>query len=199
MRRVGRVDERPGPGQQPRVAGDLPFGDGDRLLDAEAERAYLDRLLPAATVLTPNLREAAVLVGRPLTTVADMTEAAAELAGRGPAHVVVKGGHLDGDAVDVHHDREAGTIHELGGVRIASPNVHGTGCSFAAAITALIARGADPPAAIRAAKDHVHTAIAGAARWRLGAGQGPIDPLGWGDAEPAPLDPDPATTEQEQP
>jgi hydroxymethylpyrimidine/phosphomethylpyrimidine kinase len=152
---------------------------GDRLLDADAEAAYLDRLLKHALVVTPNLSEASVFVDRDLHTTADMAAAAAELAEVGPEWVVVTGGHLDGDAVDVVHERSSGRTVQLRAPRVETRNVHGTGCSFAAAITAGLARGVGPEPAIEAAKRAVARAIAGAADWRLGAGHGPIDHFGW--------------------
>jgi hydroxymethylpyrimidine/phosphomethylpyrimidine kinase len=128
-------------------------------------------------VITPNLREASVLVGRELTSVDDCRAAAAELAATGARWVVIKGGHLDGPAVDVvHHDGE--TI-ELRADRIATDNVHGTGCSFASATAAWLARQQSPLDALHHAKDFVNRAVAGGARWRLGAGHGPIDHFGW--------------------
>jgi hydroxymethylpyrimidine/phosphomethylpyrimidine kinase len=169
---------------------------GDRLLPEDAEAAYVRRLLPNALIATPNLREASVLVGGDLTTVADMRTAAAALADNGPAWVVVTGGHLEGDAVDVAHERATGRVVELRGARIDTANVHGTGCSFAAAIAAGLARGDDPEKAIRAAKTTVATAIAGAAGWRLGAGHGPVDHFGW---SPTPIDDTDTDTDTEEP
>jgi hydroxymethylpyrimidine/phosphomethylpyrimidine kinase len=147
---------------------------GDRLLEPEAERAYLELLLPHAAVATPNLREAAVLVGRPLETVADMAAAARELAGTGAGVVVVKGGHLAGDeAVDVVWD--GAQVHELRGPRVATENNHGTGCSLASAVAAGLALGHQPLDAVEAAKRYVHRGLEAAAGWRLGGGRGPID------------------------
>lgn len=151
---------------------------GARLLEPEAEAAYLHELFGAALVITPNLREASLLVGAELRTPDDMREAAVELHRTGPAWVVIKGGHLEGDAVDVVYDGRRHTV--LSAPRVATRNVHGTGCSFSAAIAANLARGVPAPEAIRFAKAFVHRALAGAAGWRLGAGHGPVDHLGWG-------------------
>lgn len=151
---------------------------GDRLLDAGAEAAYRDRLLRHATVATPNLHEAGVLLEQPVTDVTAMRVAAVELAGLGPEWVVVKGGHLTGSAVDVVH-RRGGDTFLLEADRVETPNNHGTGCSFAAAVAAGLARGDDPEVAIRGAKHFVALAIARAARWRVGGGHGPIDHFGW--------------------
>jgi hydroxymethylpyrimidine/phosphomethylpyrimidine kinase len=158
---------------------------GDRLLDEHAEAAYREHLFPHAFVITPNLREASVLVDREVSTVGDMTRAAAELADEGPDWVIVKGGHLEGDAIDVVHERRTGSVFELVASRTDSRNVHGTGCSFAAAIAGGLAQGHEPQDAIRAAKAAVTRAIMGAAEWRLGAGHGPIDHFGWTAAPPS--------------
>ena len=147
---------------------------GDRLLQVDAERAYRDLLFPSAALVTPNLREASVLVARELSTVADMAEAARELARDGPAAVLVKGGHLAGDiAVDVLWDGK--TMHELAAHRVATANVHGTGCSLASAVAAGLALGHELLPAVRSAKAFVHRGLESAAGWRLGHGHGPID------------------------
>ena len=168
------------------AAGELPHlvvdpvmvaSSGDRLLPEEAEMAYLERLFPHALVVTPNLREASLLVGRELTGIDDMAKAAAELAQTGARNVLVKGGHLTGDAVDVLFDGEE--VHELRSRRVATVNVHGTGCTTAAAIAAFLARGETVQEAVRAAKAYTTAAIEGAAGWKLGAGHGPIDHFGW--------------------
>jgi len=147
---------------------------GDRLLQAPAERAYRDLLFPHATVVTPNVHEASVLLGAPIDTVAAMAEAARELARSGAGAVLVKGGHLDSDvAVDVVWD---GTrLHELAGPRVATANNHGTGCSLASAIAAGLARGVDLLPAIASGKDYVRRGLEAAVSWKLGAGHGPID------------------------
>jgi hydroxymethylpyrimidine/phosphomethylpyrimidine kinase len=155
---------------------------GARLLDAGAESAYLDALLPRALVATPNTREATALLGEPVETVADARDAARRIAERGPRWVVVKGGHLTGDgvgddAVDVVHDRESGETSELRLPRVATRNDHGTGCTFAAATTALLARGAPVPEALAAAKRFVHDGLVASAGWTLGGGHGPVGKL----------------------
>ncbi|HKH88979.1 MAG TPA: bifunctional hydroxymethylpyrimidine kinase/phosphomethylpyrimidine kinase [Acidimicrobiales bacterium] len=156
----------------------LVASSGDPLFDGHAIRdAYLD-LVAVATVVTPNLFEASLLVGRQLRTIEEMEEAARELQGLGPALAIVKGGHLrQGDeAVDVVFDGSAVSL--LRAPWIETRNVHGTGCSFAAAIAANLALGFDPlPAAMRA-KDYVNRAVELAAGWELGSGHGPIDHLG---------------------
>jgi hydroxymethylpyrimidine/phosphomethylpyrimidine kinase len=147
---------------------------GDRLLEAEAERAYLEQLFLHALVITPNLREAEVLLDRPVVSIDDMAGAARDLSAAGPRFVVVKGGHLrDSDAVDVLYTD--GTVRELRVPRVANENVHGTGCTFASAIAARLATGDEPFAAIEHAKQYVTATLRASAPWRLGAGHGPVD------------------------
>ncbi|MCA1712909.1 MAG: bifunctional hydroxymethylpyrimidine kinase/phosphomethylpyrimidine kinase [Actinobacteria bacterium] len=155
---------------------------GDRLLEESAERAYVERLLPHATVLTPNLLEAQVLLGRPIGTLEEQGQAARDLGALGPRVVVVKGGHdvagTGGDAVDVVWDGTS--LTELRATRVPTRNNHGTGCTFASYTAAGLALGHDPLTAVRAAKAFVRRAIAGSAAWQLGAGHGPLDHFGWG-------------------
>lgn len=152
----------------------LVAASGDRLFEADAERAYLRRLFPLATVVTPNLFEAGVLLGRELATVDDAVDAARELAVTGAGCVVVKGGHLRGqdEAVDVVW--HAGRIELLRAPWIPTANNHGTGCTFAAATAAMLARGEELLPALRAAKAYVHRGLTVGATWRLGHGHGPL-------------------------
>jgi len=154
---------------------------GDRLLEPAAEKAYRDGLFPHAAVVTPNLREAEVLLGSPIRSRADQHAAARALGDLGAGAAVVKGGHPAGDpsgmAVDVVWDGKA--TYELRAPWVDTPNTHGTGCSFAAATAAHLALGDDLRTALASAKDFVTRAIAGGARWHLGAGHGPLDHFGW--------------------
>ena len=150
---------------------------GDRLLEPDAERAYVEELFPHAAVITPNVVEASVLVGRTVRTVDDQIEAACRLYEFGPDCVVVTGGDIDGDdVVDVVFDGTSPRL--LRSVRISTGNTHGTGCTFSAAIAARLAAGATTAQAIDSAKRYVTTALQGAADWRLGRGHGPVDHLG---------------------
>jgi hydroxymethylpyrimidine/phosphomethylpyrimidine kinase len=177
------VAELAAAGRLPRLVVDpvMVASSGDRLLDLDAERAYMELLLPYAVVATPNLREAEVLLGRRITTLAEQRTAAEELAALGPAAIVVKGGHAvsdtPGEAVDVvvHN----GTVSELRAARVPTANNHGSGCSFASAVAAGLAKGMSTMDAIGAAKEFVHRAVAGGATWSLGRGHGPLDHFGW--------------------
>jgi hydroxymethylpyrimidine/phosphomethylpyrimidine kinase len=155
---------------------------GDRLLDRDAERLYVERLFPRARVVTPNLREAGVLLGTRLRTLADQREAARKLAALGPV-VVVKGGHAVDDHADVAIDVVAldqeRDVVELTAPRLDTPHNHGSGCSFASAIAVGLATGRSDRDAVVGAKAFIHGAIAGGADWNLGTGHGPLDHFGW--------------------
>ncbi|WP_188497309.1 bifunctional hydroxymethylpyrimidine kinase/phosphomethylpyrimidine kinase [Pullulanibacillus pueri] len=142
---------------------------GYDLLRPEAKAALIEHLLPLATVLTPNLKEASVLVGHPVETLSDMKEAAKALAEKGPQAVLVKGGHLQGEAIDILYDGEKWRTFE--GKRIATKNTHGTGCTLSSAIAAFLAKGHSLEEAIQRAKQYIQGAIAHALE--LGHGAGP--------------------------
>jgi hydroxymethylpyrimidine/phosphomethylpyrimidine kinase len=156
---------------------------GHRLLEDAGIEAYLHDLLPHAQVVTPNLREAAVLGDTDLESLRAL-EARVAVAERiratGARYVVVKGGHLTDSADDVVAGPEGVLV--LPGERVDTGNDHGTGCSLSAAIAAYLARDATVPEAITQAKAFVARALAGGAAWRLGAGHGPLDHFGWSAA-----------------
>jgi hydroxymethylpyrimidine/phosphomethylpyrimidine kinase len=147
---------------------------GDRLLREDAVSALKERLLPLATVITPNLPEAAVLLDLKLAqNEAGMIEAAARLRALGPKAVLLKGGHLaDAESIDVLDDGAEPLT--LAAPRIATGNTHGTGCTLSSAIAALLARGLPLRAAVREAKAYVTAAIQAADRLRVGHGHGPV-------------------------
>lgn len=138
---------------------------GDPLLKKDAVRAYEEELLPLADVITPNLDEAAVLLGRPIKTRRAMVPAAEELRAKYGAAVLLKGGHLRGrDAVDVLCDRRG--IREFTLRRLSGCETHGSGCTLSAALAAGLARGQSLPAAVEGAKKFLHRAIARPFVWR---------------------------------
>ena len=147
---------------------------GDRLLAAETEQALVERVMPLADVVTPNLPEAEALTGMPVESPEAMRTAAEALHGMGPKSVIVKGGHLPGgDAVDLLYDGRDFT--DLQGERFDTPHTHGTGCTFSAALATELARGLDIGPAAHRAKAFITAAIRyGMA---LGKGHGPTDPL----------------------
>jgi hydroxymethylpyrimidine/phosphomethylpyrimidine kinase len=145
---------------------------GDRLLADDAQSAVLERLLPLCAVVTPNLDEAAILVGRPVRNEHDMRTAAETLVQRGARAALVKGGHLEGElVVDVFFDGRE--FHTFAHPRIHTRSTHGTGCTLSAAITAGLAHGRALPRAVADALDFVQSALASAPG--LGAGNGPLD------------------------
>lgn len=147
---------------------------GDPLLAAEALDAVRTRLLPAATVATPNLDEVAQLTGVRVEGEADMRLAADAVLEFGPRWALIKGGHLAGDAVDLLTDGRQ--EHWLRAGRHDNRHTHGTGCTLASAVAAELAKGREVPEAVAAAKTYVTGAIA--AGFALGAGIGPVD-HGW--------------------
>ena len=153
---------------------------GDSLLSAGKLEAVRDMLLPLATVVTPNLLEAELLTGMKINDEAQMLAAARMINAMGPQWVLVKGGHLPGNPVDLLHDGDQ--VIRFPGDRIASAHTHGTGCTLASAIASRLALGDDVPRAVQAAKTYVTGAIA--ACFPLGAGIGPVD-HGWQLRAPA--------------
>ena len=152
---------------------------GDSLLSAGTLDAVSGELLPLATVVTPNLLEAELLTGMTIADESAMLAAARQLAAHGPRWVLVKGGHLPGNPVDLLFGD--GKVIRYPGRRISSQHTHGTGCTLASAIASYLAMGADVPSAVESAKDYVTGAIDGG--FPLGAGIGPVD-HGWRIRQP---------------
>jgi hydroxymethylpyrimidine/phosphomethylpyrimidine kinase len=141
---------------------------GDGLSSAPAYAALIELLLPRATLVTPNLAEAASLAGFPVTGEADLERAARAIRARGARAVLVKGGHLAGDALDVLLTEEDERV-ELRARRIPGPPIHGTGCTLSTAIAVHLARGMGLTEAVRAAKHWVAERITAAVRIGRGA------------------------------
>ena len=134
---------------------------GTRLLKPSAVRVLCERLLPLATLITPNIHEAEALLGTKIASVEDLREAARQIHARFNAAALVKGGHLRGlrEAVDFFYDGRQELL--LSAPYIRGVKTHGTGCTYSAAITALLAKGHSLPTAVRKAKQFVSQAIAG--------------------------------------
>jgi hydroxymethylpyrimidine/phosphomethylpyrimidine kinase len=144
---------------------------GDTLLAAEAREAVLGRLLPRATVLTPNLDEAAWLLGTPVADREAMRAAATALLAHGPRWILLKGGHLREDAAaDLLTDGVE--EHWFVAERIPTRHTHGTGCTYASAVATRLAAGLAVPEAVAGAKKYVTRAIT--LGYRLGGGIGPV-------------------------
>jgi hydroxymethylpyrimidine/phosphomethylpyrimidine kinase len=144
---------------------------GAALIGPAALAALKRRLLPLATLVTPNLPEAAALADFPVETEADMERAARAIADLGPAAVLVKGGHLQGEIVDLLY--ADGLFHRRRGPRLATRQTHGTGCVLSAAIAARLARGRSLPESVAEAQEFVQLALRSAPG--LGEGFGPLD------------------------
>jgi hydroxymethylpyrimidine/phosphomethylpyrimidine kinase len=137
---------------------------GAKLLEPAAIKILMEKLLPLATLVTPNLDEAQILVGRKLKSVEDLRAAAREIHSRFGCVALVKGGHLKNshEAVDIFFDGETELL--LSAPFIKGVSTHGTGCTYSAAITAALALGHDLPGAVQMGKHHVTRAIAGSYR-----------------------------------
>ena len=155
-----------------------------------------EALLPLATVVTPNIPEAAALSGLPVSTPAEMLAAARAIAGFGPRFVVITGGHGSagaGEVSDLLLDAGSGTVAALTHPRLPGPSRHGSGCTFSAALAAFLARGADAPDAAASAAAFVEAA------WRrapdgVGTGPGPLGHLDPAHAAPLVRAPQPAAS-----
>jgi hydroxymethylpyrimidine/phosphomethylpyrimidine kinase len=145
---------------------------GDSLLRRDAQDALIKKLIPLAWVVTPNLMEASVLTGFKVKSLEEMKKAARQIYKLGAKYVVVKGGHLKGEAIDLLYDGK--TFNEIEGPRIDTKNTHGTGCTFASAIATLITRGDSVLEAVRKAKVFITMAIQSSLN--LGKGTGPTNP-----------------------
>jgi hydroxymethylpyrimidine/phosphomethylpyrimidine kinase len=145
---------------------------GHKLLEADAVEALTRELLPLATIVTPNVPEAEVLTGMPIDSWDGMRAAAVKIIELGARAVVVKGGHLDDtdSATDLYFDGKG--FREYPARRVDTPNTHGTGCTFASAIAAGLAKGLDLPGAVALAKSYVTLAIQHA--YPVGHGHGPV-------------------------
>jgi hydroxymethylpyrimidine/phosphomethylpyrimidine kinase len=148
---------------------------GAVLIDQEAIAVLVRELFPRAAVVTPNLDEAALLVGRPLHSEADMEAAARQLVDMGAPAVLLKGGHLAGETVSDLLLVRGEPPRWMRAPRIPSPNTHGTGCTLSSAIAAYLALGEALPEAVQLARTYVRGALQAGAAVRTGAGSGPLN------------------------
>lgn len=160
---------------------------GFKLLQDDAIDVLKERLIPLATVITPNVHESEHLTGREIFTLDDLRAAAEGLYELGPEAVLVKGGHLteEVEAVDVLFDGE--TTHTFSAPRVDTTNTHGTGCTYASAIAAHLAKGADLVPAVERAKRYVTNALIHALD--IGGGHGPTNHFFHLDPESALVEP----------
>ncbi|WP_370682317.1 bifunctional hydroxymethylpyrimidine kinase/phosphomethylpyrimidine kinase [Comamonas sp. GB3 AK4-5] len=148
---------------------------GDRLIAAETKDVLVRELFPLATVVTPNLDEASLLIGRPIDGIDGLEGAARDLLALGAPAVVLKGGHLPGDWVVDLLARKDGLRRTLESPRIATHNGHGTGCTLSSAIAAYLAQGLPLEDAVADARSYILEAIRTGAAVRTGHGHGPLN------------------------
>lgn len=161
---------------------------GHRLIEESAITVLRSELLPLARVVTPNIPEAEILIGRRITSQNDLPAAARELSAKAsggrlagdlperPVSVLMKAGHLTDDRlVDVFYNAEDDRIVELPSARIDTPNTHGTGCTLSSAFASYLAQGLGLDDAARAATEYIHDAIASGSQYSIGHGHGPVD------------------------
>ena len=142
---------------------------GCPLMDPTAVDTLISAVIPLADVLTPNIPEAEKIADMTITSVADMEAAARKICAMGCKAIVVKGGHADGDALDVLFD--GNSIYHFETARIETKNTHGTGCTFSSAIASQLAKGLSVYEAVKNAKDYVTVAIRHSLA--IGKGNGP--------------------------
>jgi len=147
---------------------------GALLLEEKAHGVLMKEIIPLATLVTPNLAETSELAGMEVNSIGTMHEAAERIYELGPKNVLIKGGHLSHEAVDVLYDGQQ--FSEFFAPRVQTQHTHGTGCTFSAAIATFLAFGDDLPTAVAAAKELISAAIETA--FPVGGGIGPVNPYG---------------------
>ncbi len=148
---------------------------GDRLIAAETVQVLVRELFPRAVVVTPNLDEAALLIGHAIDGVDALDDAASELLALGTSAVLLKGGHLPGEDVVDLLAQSNGDRLQLASTRIVSRNLHGTGCTLSSAIASHLALGYDLAKAVERARNYVVAAMAAGADVKVGSGHGPLN------------------------
>ncbi len=149
---------------------------GDRLIKEDAVAALKELLIPIAELITPNLPEASVLLGREIGDYQQLEDAAVELAGLGSPNVLIKGGHLQGAVSDdLLYLGKSGETRSFPVKRIETENNHGTGCTLSSAIASGLAKGLTVADSVGAAKEYITGAIASGAGYQIGKGHGPVD------------------------
>lgn len=144
---------------------------GSRLIEDDAMDALLTRLLPLATIITPNLYEAELISGMKIETVEEMVAAAKKIADTYNGHILIKGGHLAGHANDLLYSQ--GKITWFEGQKIENPNTHGTGCTLSSAIASNLGLGYDIEESVGLSKDYISGAIGD--KMDIGKGRGPLN------------------------
>jgi hydroxymethylpyrimidine/phosphomethylpyrimidine kinase len=149
---------------------------GDRLMEDSAVDVLIKELFPIAAIITPNLKEAAVILGERITSREEMVSAAQRLMKLASNSVLLKGGHLEGDKVcDIYMDKSGSNPVIYKNKRIKSNNIHGTGCTLSSAIAAFLARGYDATGAVKNAQKYTYNAINHGKEFKTGNGRGPLN------------------------
>ena len=149
---------------------------GHRLIEETAIEVIKEKLMHLARVLTPNVPEAEILIGRKISSEEDFPEVASELAEKYGISVFLKAGHLSGDTLtDYFHNAEDGSTTLLPSKRVYTQNTHGTGCTLSSAIAAALAKGEDLNTAAKSAKSYLEQAIISGADYEIGHGHGPVN------------------------
>ena len=149
---------------------------GHRLIEETAIEVIKEKLMPLARVLTPNVPEAEILIGRKISSEEDFPEVASELAEKYGISVFLKAGHLTGDTLtDYFYNAEDGSTTLLPSKRVHTQNTHGTGCTLSSAIAAALAKGEDLSTAAKSAKSYLEQAIISGADYEIGHGHGPVN------------------------
>lgn len=148
---------------------------GDPLLQEDAINTLKTVLIPNARVITPNIPEAELLLGKKVKSQSDLPEFAKQLSNNRQISVLLKAGHLsDDDLVDIFYNAESDEIIELKSKRIYTKNTHGTGCTLSSAFASFLAQGLDLNKAVKEAKDYINNAIIEGANYEIGKGHGPV-------------------------
>ncbi|MFI3247808.1 MAG: bifunctional hydroxymethylpyrimidine kinase/phosphomethylpyrimidine kinase [Rikenellaceae bacterium] len=148
---------------------------GHRLIEQSAIEMLSRELIPRATIITPNIPEAEILLGHKIECQDALPDAARELSRDGSVAVLLKAGHLTEKMLtDIFLDAE-GKIHHLTSPRLETKNTHGTGCTLSSALAAFLAKGLTPAEAVRSAKAYLTSALVSGARFEIGEGHGPVD------------------------
>ena len=146
---------------------------GDQLISDSAIEIMKNNLIPLSTVLTPNIPESEVLADMKINSKSDMLIASKKILELGPDYLLMKGGHMEGDPIDILFNQEKGLLLELPQKRINTKNTHGTGCTFSSAITAELAKGQNYINSVKIAQKYVYSAIKTSVE--LGKGHGPLN------------------------
>lgn len=148
---------------------------GDKLLQDEAITTLRDELIPRARVITPNIPEAEILLGRKIEGQAQLAQCARDLSQGRKVSVLLKAGHLTDDTLtDILYNAETDEVVELTSQRVATRNTHGTGCTFSSAVASFLAHDLPLNEAVRRAKDYISSAIVQGAEYEIGKGHGPV-------------------------